>query len=110
MLTHTSGLPGGTPLWRAHSDRDGLLTALRRLPLRGAQGTVVEYSSAGFVLLGLILGQATATGLDELVAKQVCEPLGMRETVFAPGPAARERAVSTELWARGGGRVYGPGA
>ncbi|WP_432445712.1 serine hydrolase domain-containing protein [Streptomyces rapamycinicus] len=97
LLTHTSGLPGGTPLWRARSDRNGLLAALRGLPLRGAPGTVVEYSSAGFVLLGLILEQATATGLDELVAKQVCEPLGMRETVFAPGPAARERAVSTEL-------------
>ncbi|WP_435848598.1 serine hydrolase domain-containing protein [Streptomyces javensis] len=97
LLTHTSGLPGGTPLWRAHSDRDGLLAALRGLPLRGAPGTVVEYSSAGFVLLGLILERATATGLDELVATQVCEPLGMRETVFAPGAAARDRAVSTEL-------------
>lgn len=97
LLAHTSGLPGGTPLWRAHSDRDGLLAALRELPLRGAPGTVVEYSSAGFILLGLILERATTTGLDELVAQQVCAPLGMRETVFAPGQAARERAVSTEL-------------
>ncbi|MFD8456357.1 serine hydrolase domain-containing protein [Streptomyces antimycoticus] len=97
LLAHTSGLPGGTPLWRAHSDRDGLLAALRELPLRGAPGTVVEYSSAGFILLGLILERATATGLDELVAQQVCAPLGMLETVFAPGTAARERAVSTEL-------------
>nr|WP_206314877.1 serine hydrolase domain-containing protein [Streptomyces coryli] len=102
LLAHTSGLPGGTPLWREHSDRAGLLKGLRDLPLRGAPGTVVEYSSAGFILLGLVLEQATGTGLDELVGRQVCEPLGMRETVFTPAPA--DRAVSTE-WCAWRGRL-----
>jgi hypothetical protein len=35
-----------------------------------------ECSSAGFILLGLTLQQATGTGVDELVGKQVCAPMG----------------------------------
>jgi hypothetical protein len=35
-----------------------------------------ECSSAGFILLGLNPQQATGTGVDELVGKQVCAPLG----------------------------------
>ncbi|WP_419997466.1 serine hydrolase domain-containing protein [Streptomyces boninensis] len=104
LLAHTSGLPGGTPLWRDHADRAGLLRALRELPLRGAPGTVVEYSSAGFILLGLIMEQATGTRLDELVTEQVCKPLGLHETVFAPTGPARARAVSTE-WCTWRGRL-----
>lgn len=35
-----------------------------------------ERSSAGFILLGLTLRQATGAGVHELLGKQVCAPMG----------------------------------
>ncbi|MBL1286108.1 beta-lactamase family protein [Streptomyces sp. For3] len=96
LLTHTSGLPGRVPMYRSHPTRESLLTGLGTLPLRAAPGVRVEYSSQGFMLLGLIAEQAGGQGLDALVDELVCAPLGMGDTGFNPGPAARERAVATE--------------
>ncbi|MFJ8010397.1 serine hydrolase domain-containing protein [Streptomyces fagopyri] len=96
LLTHTSGLPGQVPLYREHPTRAALLEALRLLPPRTAPGTRVEYSSPGFILLGLIAESASGAPLDELVDRLVCAPLGMKETGFVPDAALRARAVATE--------------
>ncbi|HEV7974080.1 serine hydrolase domain-containing protein [Amycolatopsis sp.] len=96
LLTHTSGLPGGTPLYREHHTRDAWLTAMRTSPLPAAPGSRVEYSSQGFVLLGLIAEAVSGRGLDELVQDLVCEPAGMLDTHYNLSDADRLRAVSTE--------------
>ncbi|MEU8698138.1 serine hydrolase domain-containing protein [Streptomyces sp. NPDC048680] len=96
LLTHTSGIPGQVPLYREHSTRAALLDALRLLPPTAAPGTRVQYSSQGFIVLGLIAAAAAGRPLDELVDELVCAPLGMRHTVFRPGPGLRARAVATE--------------
>ncbi|MFE5141410.1 serine hydrolase domain-containing protein [Streptomyces fagopyri] len=96
LLTHTSGLPGQVPLYREHPTRAALLEALRLLPPRTAPGTRVEYSSQGFILLGLIAESAAGAPLDELVDRLVCAPLGMKATGFVPDAALRARAVATE--------------
>lgn len=92
LLLHTSGLPGGTPLWRTHDTREALLEAIRTTPLPVAPGTRVEYSSQGFILLGLIASAAAGKPLDRLVADLVTTPAGMPDTGF--GPVAD--AVATE--------------
>ena len=69
LLLHTSGLPGGTPLWRTHTTREALLEAIRTTPLPVAPGTRVEYSSQGFILLGLVASAAAGASLDRLVAE-----------------------------------------
>lgn len=92
LLTHTSGLPGGTPLWRTHGTRESLLEAIRTTPLPAAPGSRVEYSSQGFILLGLIAAAAARTPLDRLVAEYVTTPAGMPSTGFGPAPDA----VATE--------------
>ncbi|SEO45369.1 serine hydrolase domain-containing protein [Amycolatopsis saalfeldensis] len=94
LLTHTSGLPGGTPLYREHPTREALLEAIRTGPLRAAPGDRVEYSSQGFILLGLIAEAAGGHPLDELVAQFVSTPAGLTGTGFGPADAAR--AVATE--------------
>ncbi|MFF1836677.1 serine hydrolase domain-containing protein [Streptomyces sp. NPDC058231] len=96
LLTHTSGLPGQVPMYRSHPTRESLLSALGTLPLRSAPGQRVEYSSQGFMLLGLIAEHAAGQGLDALVAELVCRPLGLEDTGFAPAAADRMRAVATE--------------
>jgi CubicO group peptidase (beta-lactamase class C family) len=96
LLTHTSGLRGGTPLYREHATRDAWLTAMRTTPLPARPGDRVEYSSQGFVLLGLIAEAVSGRGLDELVRELVCGPAGMTGTHFNLGETDRGRAVSTE--------------
>ncbi|WP_030178633.1 serine hydrolase domain-containing protein [Streptomyces sp. NRRL S-813] len=96
LLTHTSGIPGQVPLYRDHPTRASLLEAVRLLPLTARPGTRVQYSSQGFIILGLIAEAATGQPLDTLVDQLVCAPLGMRQTFFRPSPAHRARAVATE--------------
>jgi CubicO group peptidase (beta-lactamase class C family) len=92
LLLHTSGLPGGTPLWRTNGTRASLLEAIRTTPLPVPPGTRVEYSSQGFILLGLIASAASGVPLDRLVADLVTTPAGLTGTGF--GPVAN--AVATE--------------
>ncbi|TQM10077.1 serine hydrolase domain-containing protein [Pseudonocardia kunmingensis] len=104
LLTHTSGLPGATPLWRTHHTREDLLAAIRDTPLPAPPGTRVEYSSQGFILLGLVAEAVGAKPLDALVRELVTDPAGMRATTFTPDP---DRAVSTEECAWRGRLVTG---
>lgn len=92
LLTHTSGAPGPTPLWREHPDRASFLHALARLKCTDP-GTW-RYSSMGFIVLGLVAERAAGLPLDELVAREITRPLGMHETGF--GPVDPARAVATE--------------
>lgn len=96
LLDHTSGLPGGVPLYRDHPTRESLLTALGALPRTAEPGTRVTYSSQGFMLLGLIAEQATGRSLDALLTDLVSTPLGLTGTCFGPAPGQRARAVATE--------------
>ncbi len=107
LLTHTSGLPGGVPLHREHRTREAMLDALVTLPLRARPDTRVEYSSQGFMVLGLIAESAARQPLDELVDQLVCAPLGMAGTRFNPDAEGRARAVATEDCAWRGGVVAG---
>ena len=92
LLTHTSGAPGTTPLYRDYPDRASLIEALARLPV-----TVPgewRYSSMGFISLGLVAEMASGLSLDELVEREVAQPLGMNDVRY--GPVAPGRAVATE--------------
>ncbi|MCM2411086.1 serine hydrolase domain-containing protein [Streptomyces sp. RKAG290] len=107
LLDHTSGLPGGVPLYREHPGRESLLAALGTLPPTSEPGTHVTYSSQGFILLGLIAEQATGQGLDQLMTDLVRAPLGLTGTGFRPGPAEAARAVATEVCPWRGRTVVG---
>ena len=96
LLTHTSGLPGQVRLHRRHPTRTRLLDAVRATPLRSAPGTRVEYSSLGFIVLGLLLEAVTGRGLDALVDELVCAPLKMTRTSFNPPAAPGSSFVATE--------------
>ncbi|MFE6159952.1 serine hydrolase domain-containing protein [Streptomyces sp. NPDC056486] len=96
LLAHTSGLPGGVPLYRSSPTRRELLEGLHALPLATRPGTAVWYSSAGFILLGLIAEAAGGQPLDALVTHLVGDPLGLTGLTFAPRGDDRAHAVSTE--------------
>jgi CubicO group peptidase (beta-lactamase class C family) len=96
LLTHTSGLPGQEALWQRHVTRDDLLAALVRVPLRFAPGSAVEYTSCGFIVLGMIAERVAGTSLASLIAGRVTGPAGMAGTRFLLPPADRPLAAATE--------------
>jgi CubicO group peptidase (beta-lactamase class C family) len=96
LLTHTSGIPGQTPLFHWNQTRDQLLAAIRELPLLWPPDTDVAYSSQGFIVLGMIAESASGLDLDKLVRQRVTEPVGMPDTTFGLPENERCRAVATE--------------
>ncbi len=96
LLNHTSGLRPDIdtrPAW------EGYDTAIRMActeKLRAPPGTVFRYSDINFFLLGHIVRQVAGMGLEQFVAREVYEPLGMKDTGFLPPPAKLARIAPTQ--------------
>ncbi|MDY0811306.1 serine hydrolase domain-containing protein [Kitasatospora purpeofusca] len=104
LATHTSGLPRlpagmllssllspNKPDPYAHCTADSLLAGLGRTRLRAAPGRSFRYSNLGAGLLGLALAHRAGVGYGELVRREVCEPLGLADTVLEPDPEQTAR-------------------
>jgi CubicO group peptidase (beta-lactamase class C family) len=96
LLTHTAGFPGEAPMYRWCATRESVLDELRGMALRFVPGTDVEYTSQGYIVLGLIAEAATGLSLDELVRVMVTAPAGMSHTRFRLGSDQRALAAATE--------------
>ncbi|NED99241.1 serine hydrolase domain-containing protein [Phytoactinopolyspora halotolerans] len=96
LMLHTSGVPGQVPMYRSHPTREAMLEGLRILPLRRRPGEAVEYTSQGFILLGLMAESAAGVSLSALMDEYVSGPLGLESTRFRPGEEDRDRCVATE--------------
>ncbi|MZQ85520.1 serine hydrolase [Paenibacillus sp. 5J-6] len=96
LLTHSSGIPGQQPLYRASGTREEMLAAVRNLPMRHAPGTEVEYSSQGYMILGDIIEAIAGNRLDAVLKQMVLEPIGLSETLFIPGRNLHHRIAATE--------------
>ena len=95
LLSHSSGLPGQVPLYKTAATRAAMLAAIRELPLAPV-GSRVEYSSQGFILLGLIAESASGLSLDALLRERVTAPAGLQATTFGLPEALHPLAVATE--------------
>ncbi|MER7670777.1 serine hydrolase domain-containing protein [Kitasatospora sp. NPDC096128] len=116
LATHTSGLPRlprgmvlrgllrpNQPDPYAHCTTERILSGLARTRLRSVPGRDFRYSNLGAGLLGLALAHRADTGYGELVAREVCTPLGLTDTCLrsdaeqsarlAPGHAPGGRPV-----------------
>lgn len=105
LYRHTSGLMYGgrpdstSPVAKAYPDGtapaiEGDISAfierITRLPLAHQPGTVFEY---GFSIdvLGAVVEKVSEQRLGEYLAKNVWQPLGMKDATFAPSEAQRAR-------------------
>lgn len=104
VATHTAGLPGAPPGFLRHALRhrsdpwaaltqEEVLAALARTRLRNAPGGRFRYSNFGFGLLGHALAHRAGAPYEELLARRVCQPLGLRDTSVAIDPAAIGRVA-----------------
>ncbi len=86
LLLHTSGLrlPQGIEAYYDGSRKEDYLEKfIDQLSVNGLHfepGTGYRYSNAGYHILGLIIEKATGKSYEEVLAQQVLEPLGMKDT------------------------------
>jgi CubicO group peptidase (beta-lactamase class C family) len=96
LLTHTGGLRAELPMYRWCPTRDVMLDEIRSAAVRFAPGTDVEYTSLGFVALGLVIEAVTGMPLDEVVRARVTGPARMTGTRYLLDEADRPAAAATE--------------
>lgn len=106
LLTHTSGMPAGLPLFRMeHKNGDVLRTVLDSEKCCNT-GEKVIYSCMGYIVLQRILETAGGKALDKLAEEYVFSPLGMKNACYNPMTKASElRALpiaATELYSHTG--------
>ena len=96
LLTHSAGLPSWRPLHKESTSAEGALALALATELDTVPGARMVYSDLGIVVLSQVVERVTGQPLDAWLAREVFEPLGMRETMYRPAPALRERIAPTE--------------
>jgi D-alanyl-D-alanine carboxypeptidase len=88
LLTHTSGIPGYTELPSFERNREkeftvqGMIDTFKNEPLLFAPGTKMRYSNSGYFLLGTIIEGHSKMSYADYMAKNIFEPLGMKDTAY----------------------------
>jgi len=96
LLTHSSGLKTGDPLWHHARDRQGILGQIDRMAVADAPGTAYRYQDVNLILIGEIVERISGQPLDRFVRKNIFDPLGMTDTGFRPPRAKLARIAPTE--------------
>jgi CubicO group peptidase (beta-lactamase class C family) len=87
LATHTSGLPAWRDLFSKEGTRQSAIDQLFQTPLEYPTGAKHVYSCLGYIMLGLVIEQASGIPLADFAAENVFAPLGMADSGF---PAVRD--------------------
>ncbi|MCC6591017.1 MAG: beta-lactamase family protein [Bryobacterales bacterium] len=89
LIAHTSGLPDQLPqntdLRRAHAPLSDFVKGALSTPLLYKPGTDFRYQSMGTLLTGEIVERLTKTRLRDFFAKEIFQPLGMKDSFLGMG-------------------------
>ncbi len=83
LLNHTSGLPDYRPYYTdirnlsTENQIDSIRLAVRQTPLKHPVGQKEVYSDLGFMILGWVVEALSGRRLDQFVAKEVYQPMGL---------------------------------
>lgn len=99
LMSHSSGIRSNPPLrppfffeagWYAR-DIEEVVRALAETPLLFTPGSKVRYSNAAPYILARIIELRSGMRYDRFVQTRILDPLGMRDTWFAPPPSVATR-------------------
>jgi CubicO group peptidase (beta-lactamase class C family) len=96
LLVHTSGLIPDNSLDDYRAGPTEAWKKLFALNPRTPPGSKFGYSDVGYLLLGKVVEEVGGMALDELAAKRIFTPLGMRQTGYRPQGDLRKRCAPTE--------------
>lgn len=92
MVTHRSGLPRHDLIWYSSSfTREQLVEKLRYLEPNKHLRSKFQYNNLMFLTAGYLGGRIAGSSWEELVRRNVLDPLGMARTAFS-SEAARKSA------------------
>ncbi|MGP4018317.1 serine hydrolase [Saccharopolyspora sp. 5N708] len=94
LLTHTSGLQAEVKLWKLPPEQR--IPAVMQLTPEFPPGTHYTYADPNMITLGLLVQRVTGAPLDQVVARQITEPLGMSDTGYNPPAEELHRIAATE--------------
>lgn len=97
LMTHSSGLPAGRPLYKEADTDTAALTLVYATGPVNPPGTKYVYSDLGFILLGRLVKQVTGQTLDQYLAAKVFGPLAMTDTRYLPPASWLPRIAPTEI-------------
>lgn len=95
LATHTSGLPAWRDLFSQDGTREAAIEQLLHTPLENVPGTKHVYSCLGYIMLGLVIEQASGMPLGRFAAESIFKPLGMNDTGLNPVKAKADRIART---------------
>ena len=102
LLSHCSGLPAWRPYYQTIDRtsppldrRRAVYAAVHREPLTARPGTMVQYSDAGFILLGEVVETVTGMPLDAFCRQDIFAALHLGDIEFRnlERAAARRHAI-----------------
>ena len=97
LITHTSGLRPDVSLKPDWSGSDAAIRLACAEKLANKPGEKLVYSDTGPILLGEIVRRVSGQPLDVILQRELCEPLGMKDTGFNPPPEKLARIAPTEV-------------
>lgn len=96
LLSHTSGIPdyfdeevmddyealwAERPMYKIRTPKD-FLPLFQDAPMKFAPGAKFAYNNAGYVVLGLIVEQASGMAFPDYVQQHIFDPCGMRDSGY----------------------------
>ncbi|WP_051772675.1 serine hydrolase [Saccharothrix sp. NRRL B-16314] len=106
LLLHTSGLPAGLAIG-SYPTVEQRLAAIYAVALRAQPGTRYVYSDLSLIVIGKVLERVTGRSLPDLVAAEITEPLGLRDTMYTPPSHLRPRIAPTQFTSGPRGLIWG---
>lgn len=100
LLSHTSGIAeyfsqaGYDTLIHVETTNSELLRKIISVPLQFKPGNSYEYSNSNYVLLTCIIERITGLAIDSFIHKEICQPLGLKNTFF-PDSRVPVKALAT---------------
>src|SRR3954447_1279018 len=96
LLTHFSGLQPDVPLAPAWSGYQRGVDLANTFKPAGPPATRYVYSDINFLLLGELVHRLSGQMLSDYARKNICLPLGMKDTMFQPPASLIGRIAPTE--------------
>ena len=96
LMTHYAALPPGIST-RGWSGTEGALDAIAAVKPLAPAGTRFVYSDVDFIVLGHIVRLVSGEPLEAYAAKNIFQPLGMRDTGFRPPSSERNRIAPADI-------------